>query len=372
MSRRRAAHVALTALAALLLAASCGGGTTTHTPEPDPAADGDGLTPRQEARARRLLAPVRPGDPGCAVAVRRGDDLVWADAAGQADLDSGEPITADTLFDIGSTSKLFTATLILDLVATGDLALDDTVADHLDGLPPWASVVTVDQLLHHTAAIPDYIDLLYDQGYVDADRTTVEDAFDALRGVDLEGQRGGRFAYSNSGYFLLAEIAAAVTGQDPAEAMAERVFARHDLDAVLDPVPDDPRRAHSYLLEAGFWEDADSAWEQVGDGAVQTTPVELVRWASELWDPRHPPSVTRDRLDDAVDDDEGTRYGAGVIIDPFGPLGTTLGHDGAWAGFVADLLVVPERELAAAVTCNTPDLVDPTTVAERLLDLAAR
>ena len=361
MTRRVAAALVAALLLSVLVACREEAGDQTAE---EAGPEDDGLDPGRAAEAEALLDPIGPADPGCAVALRRGDDLLWTDAAGRADLDTGEPIDATTWFDIGSTSKLFTATLVLDLVATGELALDDTVADHLDGLPPWAEVVTIDQLLHHTAAIPDYIDLLYDQGYDDADRTTAEDALDALRAVDLDGRPGERFVYSNSGYFLLAEIVAAAIGQDVAEVMAARVFARHDLDAVLDPVPDDPRRAHSYLREGGRWVDGDSAWEQVGDGAVQTTPV-------ELWDPRHPPSVTRARVDDAVDDDEGTRYGAGVVIDPFGPLGTTLGHDGAWAGFVADLVVIPERELAAAVTCNTPDLVDPTTVAERLLSLAA-
>lgn len=82
--------------------------------------------------------------------------------------------------------------------------------------------------------------------------------------------------------------------------------------------------------------------------------------------------MSRLRLAGAVGDTEvGGRYGAGVSIDPDGPLGTTLSHAGAWAGFVSDLVVVPDRELAAAVTCNTPDLVDPTAVAEDLLALFA-
>lgn len=284
----------------------------------------------------------------------------------------GTPIGPDTVFDIASSSKLFTATLVLDLVASGELALDDTVGQYLDGLPAWADEVTIDQLLHHTAGIPDYIDLLYDQGYVAADRTTTQDALDALAAVELEDTPGRAFAYSNSGYFLLAEIVTAVTGEDVAEVMAERVFARHDLDAVLDPVPDDPRRAHSYVLDRRRWEGADSAWEQVGDGGVQTTPVELVRWAGELWDPRHPAAVGRLRLAGAVPDtEEGGFYGAGVVIDPDGPLGTTLSHPGGWAGFVSDLVVVPDGELAAAVTCNTPDLVDPTSVATSLLTVFA-
>lgn len=275
---RRARRAGLGALAAAgLLVAGCAGGGGDDAGRPTGPTGPGPVSGEVAERAAGLLGANGADDPGCAVTVRRGDDVVWTDAAGLADVELGEPIDDETVFDIGSTSKIFTATLVLDLVATGELALDDTVADHLAGLPAWAERVTVEQLLHHTSGIPDYISLLYDEGYVDADRTTVQDAFDALSGVALEREPGRRFAYTNSGYLLLAEMAGAATGQDPAAAIAERVFARYDLDAELDPVTDDPRRATSYVRAGGGWRDADSAWEQVGDGAVQTTPVELVR-----------------------------------------------------------------------------------------------
>ena len=68
------------------------------------------------------------------------------------------------VLDIGSVTKQFTATMILLLAADGELALDDAVYDHVDGLPAWGDDVTIDQLIHHVSGIPACIPLLHAKG----------------------------------------------------------------------------------------------------------------------------------------------------------------------------------------------------------------
>jgi CubicO group peptidase (beta-lactamase class C family) len=220
--------------------------------------------------------------------------------------------------------------------------------------------------LHHQSGIPDYTELLeedYDE------RTTVDDALDVLRDVDeLDFVPGSAFEYSNSGYFLLSLVVDSVTGTTLAAYLDDEVFGPLGLDAVMDPVPDLPARALSYERDGSEYVVADSKWEQTGDGGVQTTPGELVRWASQYWDPTlggHDLLVARTA--GAVDDGEGTRYGAGIVISEDADGRTRLSHAGAWAGFVSDLVIVPADRVAVAVACNTSDH-DPTALAEELVE----
>lgn len=352
-------------LVALLLVGGCGDG--------DDGDDGDDERAEpvtdEVAASDALLDSLDDDGPGCAAAVAVEGETVWSGARGLADLEEATPIDEATVFDVGSTSKPFTATLLLLLDERGALDLDAPLSDLVDGLPAWADEVTLHQLLHHTAGVADYVELLYDEGFEDADTTTTEDALDALAAVEaLDFEPGSDFEYSNSGYLLAAVAAEAATGEDFAELVAAELFEPYDLDAVVDPLLADAAKATSYEDDGEGWVVADSVWEQVGDGAIQTRPTELVRWAAELWDPRIGEAVDEARLATVVDDGEGAGYGAGIVVEE-DERGVLLSHSGGWAGFVSDLVVRPNDEVAAAVACNTPDLLDPSEVAVELLEV---
>jgi CubicO group peptidase (beta-lactamase class C family) len=371
MRRRLAALL----LALCVLAAACGGDDeapeATSAPEDEAdveASEGDG---DDLDGVEAVLAELAEDEPGCAAAIGEAGEVVWTGAAGLADVESGTPIDDGTVFDIGSTSKQFTATAILLLAAEGRVDLADPVRRYLPSMPPWAEQTTLRQLVQHTSGIPDYIGLLVDEGYAFEDRTTDADALAAIESVEeLEFEPGTGYAYSNSGYFLLGQVVLAVTGQSLGDFLAAEVFEPLGLDALMDPVAEIPAKATSYEWD-GDEEDyvvADSGWEQTGDGGIQTTPSELVRWAPEL----HAPTVVGEealvaaRLEDVAETDEGDAYGGGIIVTTGDDGETVLMHSGSWAGFLTDLVVLPDSELAAAVSCNRSD-TDPTSMAFDLL-----
>ena len=149
-----------------------------------------------------------------------------------------------------------------------------------------------------------------------------------------------------------------MSGSDLATYVKRNIFNPLRLAAVIAPVATIPRKATSYVRKGGGWSIADSKWEQVGDGAVQTTPTELVRWASEYWKPTiGPSSINAQRLDGAVPAGPGVTYGLGITETNVPGLGRVLGHGGAWGGFVTSFAVVPERQLAFAGTCTAPDVI---------------
>src|SRR5262245_4891227 len=92
---------------------------------------------------------VPPGGPGCSLGVMQHGELVFSRGYGFADLEHQVPIRADTVFDIASVSKQFTAMAILLLAQDGKLTLDDDVRKHIPELPPYAASITLRHLLSH-------------------------------------------------------------------------------------------------------------------------------------------------------------------------------------------------------------------------------
>ena len=349
---------------------ACGGRTappaarTTTTTGPAIVVD-----PALVARSQAVLdAAIKPGAPGCSAAVGSNGKPFWTGARGMANLAAGDVITPDTVFDIASVSKQFTATTALLLVEAGKLALNDPLSQHVPDLAAWAGTVTVAQLMHHTSGIPDYTGLLQAQGYQYRDRTTQDQALHALAGVsELEFAPGSKFEYSNSNYLLLGEIVHRVSGRPLPQHLDAAIFRPLGLSMVLDPVGHVPGKAVSYAKANGQYQVADSPWEQLGDGGIQTTPSQLVRWADNYRTGAvGGKRLLDDQLAGAVETEAGgaDRYGAGIFLMANG----TLDHDGAWAGFVTEFRISADRTKSLAISCNT-DKQDVAALADALAKL---
>ena len=335
---------------------------------------------------RSEFADVRAEAPGCSIAVARDSDVVFAEAYGAAVVDPREPMTTETVLDIGSVSKQFTATAIALLAERGQVDVDAPISDYVAGLPDWGAQVTIRQLVQHTSGIPDYIDLLLAAGITLIEPATNDDVLDVLASEELQFPPGTEYSYSNSGYVLLAEVVRHITGNDLATFLRTEVFDPLGMAAVVDPSGELPGRASSYTASghtrAGpTWVSEDSGWAVQGPGGVQTTPTELVRWASQYWKPTIGSStINAMRLDDAYQWPTGERYGFGIgkaIVDVpdwhkdaqwNGTL--LLGHDGRWEGFITSFLLAPEQRVAVAATCTSPVVVagaDLADITERVL-----
>lgn len=311
----------------------------------------------ESAATRALFAGVAGGDPGCSVAVSRNGRMAFAEAYGSASLDPAVPMTPDTVVDIGSVAKQFTATAIALLAGRGTVDLDEPLMVYVPSLPEWASEVTIRQMLHHTSGIPDYVDLLVDSGIDYSDPSTDADALNALaKAPDLDFEPGTSWEYSNSNYFLLGQVVLEVTGDSLGSYLASTVFGPLSLDAVMDPTAEIDGMATSYEQVDGEWVVADSPWEQTGDGGIRTTPTQVVSWAAQYWDPTiGDDDINSLRLDDAVDTDvDGEKYGFGIIESAFEGE-RVLQHSGAWAGFASSFVVAPDQQLAVAVTCTSEE-----------------
>src|ERR1700694_3926189 len=150
---------------------------------------------------------TKSGSPGCALGVYRDGKIIYAKGYGLANLEENVPITPQSVFDIGSTSKQFTSASILLLEKQGKLSVNDDVRKYLPELPDYGQKITILHLLNHTSGLRDYLTLMELAGINTDSVHTDEDALRIIvRQKALNFAPGSDWLYSNTGFFLLSVI----------------------------------------------------------------------------------------------------------------------------------------------------------------------
>ncbi|HUE95624.1 MAG TPA: serine hydrolase domain-containing protein [Longimicrobiaceae bacterium] len=221
IARRLAPRPAVgSACAALAFASIAAAGPVDPAPAAGQEAgrhDPGGVLPEHLERAATFVESVRQewGAPGVSVAVALDGRIVFARGAGWADLVDSVPAEPETVYRIASTSKVITATAVLQLVERGLVGLDDDIRRYVPGFPPKPWPVTVRQVLTHVAGIRHY-----ERGETSRKMehyATVEEALALFAADSLLFQPGTRYGYTTYGYTLL---------QGVIEAAAETTFRR--------------------------------------------------------------------------------------------------------------------------------------------------
>jgi CubicO group peptidase (beta-lactamase class C family) len=191
---------------------------TLHAAEPNLAGEID----------RYLTARTSLGQFSGVALVANRDGVVFRKAYGYANLELRVPNTVDTTFEIASLSKAFTAAAILMLRDDGKLQLDDSVCRFTDPCPEAWKPITIQQLLHHTAGIPDYESALEMGSTKYADAMALSDApqrfIDAARAKPLDFAPGTKFRYSNTGYLLLGFAIEKASGVPYEQYLQSKIF----------------------------------------------------------------------------------------------------------------------------------------------------
>lgn len=299
------------------------------------------LAANSESSDEAIAELVPASRPGCSAAVARTGTVLWAGAAGLADLEHQVAVTTQTRFDIASISKQFTAAAILMLQREGKLSVTDPIATYVSGLPAWGKTVTLDQLIHHTSRIPDYWVELDKIGIGFSDPADQAATVDAIR-RETRLEPGSGFLYSNSNYVLLAEVVRVASGLTLPEFLDQRIFTPLGLHMVLAPTLHADDIALSYDDNLNRQE---AGWTSYGHTGIITTASELARWGDQY---RTGDIIRDDFFEGAVYEAEGEYYAAGMDIEVDGDLN----HTGRMGGFVSDFTVSADRETAIAVLCN--------------------
>ena len=335
---------------ALLAIATLASGQPAMAADPSPA-----LLKRIDG----VFADFNASTPGCAFALVDHGRTVYERGYGLASVEHGVAIDPhQTVFDIGSLSKQFTAASILLLAHEGKLSLDDDIRTYVRELPNYGSVVTLRQLLHHTGGISDYLELLDMDGLNLEDVVTGDDALGALtRKKTLDFAPGSEFSYSNSGYFLLSLVVKRVSGKPLGTFTKSNIFEPLGMSSTSwlgDHARIIAHRATPYDAdEPGKFRLSPSNWEQTGDGGVQSTVDDLARWDANFYQPRvgGPWLVDQLQTQGVLRDGSTIAYASGVIVDRYRGL-RSVSHRGIWVGFRAAALRFPDQQVSEIALCN--------------------
>ena len=328
-----------------------------------------------QARVDRIFAQWdRTDSPGCALGVYHNGRVEYARGYGMANLELGVALSPQSVFDIGSTSKQFTAMSIMLLARDGKLSLDDDIRKFIPELPKYKETITIRHILTHTSGIRDYLTLWALAGVDDADLTTDQDALDLIvRQRELNFAPGEQWLYSNSGFFLASVIVQRTSGKSLAQFAAERIFAplgmthtrfNNDHMAII------ANRATGYApRDSGGLATAMSNFEQTGDGAVQTSIEDLQRWDENFYTGTVGGAETLALMQKTatLNDGKPQTYALGLMVDKYRGL-RTVSHGGSWAGYRAELLRFPDEHLSVACLCNL-SRTNPSMLARRVAEI---
>jgi len=302
------------------------------------------------------------GSPGCALGVIKDSKLIYTRGYGMANLEHNIPNGPQIVYDIASVSKQFTAASILLLAAQGKLSLDDDVRKYLPELPIYQKPITIRQMLHHTSGLRDYLMLfLLAEGSLD-DTTNEDDALRALvRQKALNFTPGDQWDYSNSGYFLLSLIIKRTSGKTLAEFAKEQIFNPLGMKSTMyldNHKRFVPRRATGYAVAAGGGFQLETLnSDQTGDGAVQTSIEDLLRWDQNFYEPKVGGRALLEQMQKVGVLNNGQKfpYGFGLYINVFSnrdeePL--RVWHSGGVPGYRATLMRFPDQKFSVVCLCN--------------------
>jgi CubicO group peptidase (beta-lactamase class C family) len=315
------------------------------------------------------------GSPGCALGVYRDGKIIYARGYGLANLEENIPITPASVFDIGSTSKQFTAASILLLEKQGKLSVNDDVRKYVPELPDYGQKITILHLLNHTSGLRDYLTLMELAGINTDSVTTDEDALALIiRQKALNFVPGSDWLYSNTGFFLLSVIVKRVSGRTLREFAAENIFSplgmthtqyRDDHTSVVPgrAMAYDPKEhADGYVLSVSYF-------EQTGDGAVHTSVEDLQKWDENFYSAQIGGKEFLAEIQEQGKLNSGKvlDYAKGLFIEDYRGL-HTVSHGGAWGGYRAELLRFPEQHFSVACLCNL-GTADPSKRAHEVADI---
>jgi CubicO group peptidase (beta-lactamase class C family) len=317
---------------------------------------------------------VDPVGPGAAIGVHHGDDAPYLAGSGFADIEWEATITPDTVFQIGSITKQFTAAAVMLLVEEGKLSLDDTIQSVLRNCPASARRASIRHLLNHTSGIKEFNTL---PSFPERSDLTLKEVIELFKDLPPDFEPGERYATANWGYILLGAIIEVVSGMAYRSFLLERLFLplRMRQTQCLYDEPIVAKRARGYAVGAKDIQNASTTSMPLAQAAfgLGSTVGDLLTWnralrSGQVVSPKsYATMIEPARLNDGTFSD----YGFGLICLEFRGR-RAITHAGGYRGFRAMMTHFQEDALTVVVLSNLESFPVERThlaLARRALDL---
>lgn len=306
--------------------------------------------------------------PGLSLSITRDGKTTKNAAYGFANIELKYPAKPETVFEIGSVTKQFTAASILVLQQEGKLSVDDKIGKYFPETPASWSNVTIRHLLNHTSGIRSYTGL---SGFELTKKLTQKQFVQALWELPLEFQPGEQYKYCNSGYSLLGYIVENVSGKNYWEFLGEKIFAPLGMTTATNREPSIivPNRADGYEKKRdGTLINRDYDLTDVfAAGAIVATVGDLAKWNASLDTEKILNAASKSAMwtSGKLYNGEETEYGFGWRVGPYQGH-KNIGHSGSTSGFSASLQRFPDDDVTVILLCNSGEEGVATVLAKQI------
>jgi D-alanyl-D-alanine carboxypeptidase len=286
------------------------------------------------------------------VALSQNGEIVYQRSIGYSTISGTEKIHADqqTRYRIGSITKMFTGTMIFQLIQEGKLKLDTKLSVYYPQIPN-ADKITIGNLLNHHSGLHNFTN---DPRLATYMYTSVTEEFmiSNLAAGKPDSEPGAKAEYSNTNFILLGYIIQKLTHKTYAEALKQRITARLGLKDTYYGGKIDPKNheAHSYTLKAN-WEQSRESDMSVpgGAGAIVSTPADLIKFIEALFSGK---LINEENLNSMKTLKDG--FGMALFVMPFYDK-SSFGHTGGIDAFSSVLGYFPEEKLSYVYLSNGSD-----------------
>jgi CubicO group peptidase (beta-lactamase class C family) len=315
--------------------------------------------------------------PGAVIIVVKDGRVVHEKGYGMANVPTKERINSNTVFDIASVSKQFTAMAIMILVERGKLHYTDTLSRFFPAFQPDAQRITVRQLLNHTSGILDYSLVWGESNKLkgNAPRDAANVVAFVARQRQLRFPPGQRWEYSNSNYVILAQIVSRVSNESFPQFVKNNIFQPLGMnDSFVYETTQTTREglATGYVSQGAGFKPADRNRENYvyGDGQVNSTGQDMAKWDQSLYTET---LVKASTLKEAfapgqLNDGTQVNYGFGWGLGRFHGL-NFVAHGGDTDGFAAQITRFPEQHFTVILLSNCEQFTTPHVVANEIASI---
>jgi CubicO group peptidase (beta-lactamase class C family) len=313
----------------------------------------------QQAVDQLFAAYEKAGSPGCSLGVIRDGAFIYSKGYGLGSLELRVPLSPSSVFYMASVSKQFTAASVVLAAEQGFLSLDDDIHQYIPELPDYGQPVTLREMLHHTSGFRDYLDLLVLSGHNVLDVHSTAELMDLIAHQKaLNFNPGSESRYSNTNYFLLAQVIKRAT-QKPLSVFAEENIFRplgmshtrfyDDKDVVV------PGRVPAYEPggNGAFKVNWSTNFDGVGDGGLMSSVEDLLLWDRNFYENRLGKGTLLEEMltRGILNNGKPIDYALGLQIGSYHGM-PTVEHGGALFGYRTEILRFPEQRFSVICLCN--------------------
>lgn len=315
---------------------------------------------------------------GLALGLFKEGEPIFHRGYGFANLEHQVPVTPDTVFSIASITKLFTGTAVCQLIEQGKLKLTDPLGAHLLDLPQAWRPIQIQHLLAHQSGIKSYTEV---PDYWETTRLDIsrEEILALVADLPLQFAPGERYAYDNTGYYLLGLLIEAVSGQTYGAYLQQHIFTPLQMNRtrVNDPYAIVPGRATGYTVEAeqirhGAYYSPSGTYAA---GVLLSTVNDLGKFGASLYTDRLLTEPSRQQMWtphlSQAQNELKNHFSVGYswfMVEPPGKR-PFIGHNGGMVGFASAFIHFRPERLTAVALYNIDTVAEPHAICQEMVEI---